>query len=770
MPARAPVIRETLPTLDSRSAVWRVLRAALLSVAVLGALAHAAGLLPLPFIAALDNAIADARLRAFMPRTLDARIVIVDVDEKSLAQIGRWPWSRDRLAALTDELFDRQKAAVVGFDTVFAEPDTSTGLPALERLAASAPEIAARLAGWRPGLDNDAAFARALVGRTVVLGFYLTSDREAHQVGVLPAPVFDAVALQGHRIAFTHWDGYAANLPVLASAAPSAGFFNAVEDADGLVRSVPLVAELGGRHFEPLALAMFRRYTGTPRVLPGFAPPGGLPSDYNALQSVVLEQGATRLALPVDAQVRARVPFRGPGGPRGGSFEYVSAARLLNGGLAPGQLAGKLVLVGSTAPGVYDQRSTPVGEVYPGAEVHANLLSGLLDGRLPVQPDWASGFEIVQLLIVAGVLIAGLPRLRAAPAAQLAAALAVAMVALNLWSYRTHGLLLPLAASLLLTALLYAGITIRAFVVEGRQRRSLARLFGSYVPPELVAEMARDPARYDMRAENRELTIMFCDMRNFTRVSEQMSPEDLRALMNQFFSAMTGVIREHRGTLDKYIGDAIMVFWGAPLHDPAHAANAVQAALEMGARLGALNTDLARRGLPTIGVGIGLNTGLVCVGDMGSSMRRSYTVMGDAVNLASRIEGLTRHYGVDVLAGQATRDAAFASGGPGGPAWVEVDRVRVKGKRQGVTLFTPVLQPAAAAPSFTEEMRLWQLALAGHRLQHWDEAGTCLHRLRSDFPNSPLAGLYRQLDARNQHHRSRPPPADWDGTHTFDSK
>ena len=770
MPARAPVIRETLPTLDSRSAVWRVLRAALLSVAVLGALAHAAGLLPLPFIAALDNAIADARLRAFMPRTLDARIVIVDVDEKSLAQIGRWPWSRDRLAALTDELFDRQKAAVVGFDTVFAEPDTSTGLPALERLAASAPEIAARLAGWRPGLDNDAAFARALVGRTVVLGFYLTSDREAHQVGVLPAPVFDAVALQGHRIAFTHWDGYAANLPVLASAAPSAGFFNAVEDADGLVRSVPLVAELGGRHFEPLALAMFRRYTGTPRVLPGFAPPGGLPSDYNALQSVVLEQGATRLALPVDAQVRARVPFRGPGGPRGGSFEYVSAARLLNGGLAPGHLAGKLVLVGSTAPGVYDQRSTPVGEVYPGAEVHANLLSGLLDGRLPVQPDWASGFEIVQLLIVAGVLIAGLPRLRAAPAAQLAAALAVAMVALNLWSYRTHGLLLPLAASLLLTALLYAGITIRAFVVEGRQRRSLARLFGSYVPPELVAEMARDPARYDMRAENRELTIMFCDMRNFTRVSEQMSPEDLRALMNQFFSAMTGVIREHRGTLDKYIGDAIMVFWGAPLHDPAHAANAVQAALEMGARLGALNTDLARRGLPTIGVGIGLNTGLVCVGDMGSSMRRSYTVMGDAVNLASRIEGLTRHYGVDVLAGQATRDAAFASGGPGGPAWVEVDRVRVKGKRQGVTLFTPVPQPAAAAPSFTEEMRLWQLALAGHRLQHWEEAGTCLHRLRSDFPDSPLAGLYRQLDARNQHHRGSPPPADWDGTHTFDSK
>ena len=208
-------------------------------------------------------------------------------------------------------------------------------------------------------------------------------------------------------------------------------------------------------------------------------------------------------------------------------------------------------------------------------------------------------------------------------------------------------------------------------------------------------------------------------------------------------------------------------------------AHAVQAALEMGTRLGDLNAELARRGLPPIGVGIGLNTGLVSVGDMGSSMRRSYTVMGDAVNLASRIEGLTRHNGVDVLVGQSTREAVQSAGAagtagapaaPGGPAWVEVDRVRVKGKRQDVTLFTPDQQAAAAAPSFTEEMRLWQLALAGHRLQHWHEAQTCLHRLRSDFPDSPLAGLYRQLDARNQHHRGSPPPADWDGTHTFDSK
>jgi adenylate cyclase len=346
--------------------------------------------------------------------------------------------------------------------------------------------------------------------------------------------------------------------------------------------------------------------------------------------------------------------------------------------------------------------------------------------------------------------------------------------------YRAHEVLLPLAASLLLTALLYAGITIRAFIVEGRQRRSLARLFGTYVPPELVAEMARDPSRYDMRAENRVLTVMFCDMRNFTRVSEQMSPEDLRNLMNRFFSGMTTVIRAHRGTLDKYIGDAIMAFWGAPVDDPAHATHAVQAAIEMGEQLGDLNLELAQRGLPPIGVGIGLNTGLVCVGDMGSSVRRSYTVMGDAVNLASRIEGLTRHYGVDVLVGQATRDAMAAlegSGAPGapgdlaeGPAWVEVDRVRVKGKRRDVTLFTPVTRALAGLPTFQDEMRHWQLALAAYRLQHWDEAQASLSELRAGFPDSSLTGLYQQLGERIAHHRSSPLPAHWDGAHTFDSK
>ena len=399
-----------------RPAASRGLRFLLLTAAVLTVLAHAAGIWPLGFIHQIDLAIADARLRAHMPRTPDPRIVVVDIDEKSLAEIGRWPWGRDRMAALAEELFVRQQAAVVGFDLLFGEADASSGLVALERLAGTHTELQPKLAVLRSALDNDARFARALAGRSAVLSFYLSNDGGAHQSGVMPMPVFGPSALQGRPISFSRWDGHAASISTIAQAAPAAGFFNYVPDADGVIRSVPLIAEHAGQHYEALALAMFRRYTGSPRVEPGFPAERWLPRDYNGLESIVLSQGTQRLAIPVDAQVGVRVPFRGAGGARGGSFEYLSAADVLAGRISPGRLAGKLVLVGSTAPGLFDVRPTPVSEVFPGVEVHANLLSGLLDGRLPVQPDWSRGADVAQIILTASLLALVLPQLGAVAA------------------------------------------------------------------------------------------------------------------------------------------------------------------------------------------------------------------------------------------------------------------------------------------------------------------------------------------------------------------
>ena len=713
----------------------RLLRWALLLLALALSLLHASGVMPLRMLQQLDLAIDDARLRAAMPRTREPRIVIVDIDDASLARVGRWPWPRERIAALADELLVRQQAAVVGFDMVFAEPD-----------------------------QGDAALARELAGRPAVLGYFLTDGPGAQRTGVLPAPLFGAAGLGGRRLPATRWSGHAANVAALAAAAPAAGFFNALPDDDGVLRSLPLLAEVAGDYRESLALAMFRLHAGSPAARPVLpdAPQSGAMS---VLAAVELRQGAQALRIPVDARAAVRVPYRGPGGPAGGSFDYVSAADLLEGRIAASTLADKLVLVGSSAPGVFDLRSTPVAAVYPGVEVHANLLSGLLDGRGPLAPDWSRGYEVAQLLVVAALLALALPRLRALAAVGLTLALGLALVLLDQWLYRRHGLALPLASALLLTALVYLGITGWGYVIEGARRRSLARLFGTYVPPELVAQMARDPQRYGMQAENRVLTVMFCDMRNFTRISEALPPEELRALVNRFFTAMTQEIRAHRGTLDKYIGDAIMAFWGAPVADADHALHAVRAAQAMSARLVELNRDLRARGLPEIGLGIGINSGLVCVGDMGSDIRRSYTVMGDAVNLASRIEALTRLYGIDIVLGESTRDAIGDR-----LVLVEVDRVRVKGKQQAVTLFTPTPADWPHNERFAEEMRLWQLALAHYRQQDAQQALTSLDALRNSFGGSPFSALYSQLGERIAGWSSHPEPPGWDGTRTFDSK
>lgn len=715
---------------------WRLLRAALLAAAAVLLLAHAAGLLPWRALTQLDLAIDDARLRASLPQPRDTRIVIVDIDEASLARLGRWPWPRARIAALADELFERQRAAVVGFDIVFAEPDA-----------------------------DDTRLAAALDGRLAVLGYYLSETADSGRVGRLPAPAFDAALLHGRPASLKSWRAHAANVAAIAAAAPRAGFFNADPDADGRLRRVPLIAELDGRHYESLALAMLRAYTGQPAIEPVFPPAPPLPVAYRGLSALALVQAGARDEIRVDAQAALRVPYRGTGGARGGAFEYVSAAELIEGRIAPGTLAGKLVLVGVTAPAVYDLRSTPVSTAFPGVEVHASLLAGLLDGRGPLEPDWARGWEVVQLLAVIGVLGLLLPRLSAPAGIAATVLVGLVLVGLNLWAYRAHQLALPLASALLLTGLVYAIHTGWGYVVEGRTRRSLARLFGTYVPPELVEQMARDPQRYTMQAENRVLTIMFCDMRNFTRVSESLPPQELRALINRFFSAMTLAIRARRGTLDKYIGDAIMAFWGAPVADERHAANAVHAALAMVEAVAGVNAALRARGLPEIGVGIGLNTGLVCVGDMGSDIRRSYTVMGDAVNLASRIEALTRHYGVDILVGEATAAAAGAELG-----FVEVDRVRVKGKEAAVTLFTPVAEGLGRTVSFDEEMRLWRLALDAYRAQDATQALAALQELRTRFAASPWRGLHERLGERVARWVHEPPPPDWDGTHSFDSK
>ena len=740
-------------------------RIAVTLIPLVFALMHASGILRIGVLQRLDDIIYDARLRATMPQTLDDRIVIVDIDEKSLAEIGRWPWARNRLAELVEELQDRQKTALLGFDVVFAEADESSGLKRLKQLAQAElkdqPGFSEKLNQLQASLDYDAVFAKAIEKRPVVMGYYFTSDRDGRVNGVLPAPVMGRDALGGRPIKFTSWNGYGANIELLAKAAPLGGFFNSITEGDGVVRSIPLLAEYKGQYYESLALAMFRMLAGLPKVEPGFPPEKFLTRNYQGLESILLKQGSKTLAIPVDDRVATLVPFRGNGGAAGGSFRYISAADVLAKRLAPGALKDKIVLVGTTAPGLLDLRVTPVGETYPGVETHANVISGFLDGKVFVKPDYAVGFEIVILLFSGLTLAFALPLLSASRAVVVSLAVIGAIAGLNFWLYSGYGLVLPLASALVMGLTAFALNMSYGYFVESRSKRELANLFGTYVPPELVDEMVKDPDSYSMKATTKELTVMFCDMRGFTKMSETMEPTQLQALLNSVFSRLTDLIRGNRGTIDKYMGDCVMAFWGAPVDTPDHAALAVKTALEMSNAVRRINEEHKAKGLPEIGIGIGLNTGTMCVGDMGSDIRRSYTVIGDAVNLGSRLEGLSKTYGVDIVVSESTRKSANDF------AWQELDKVRVKGKDQAVAIFWPLAPADRLDKDNVSELKTWGVALKAYRAQDWDQCDVQLLNLQR------LTGkkfLYRLYAERVASMRLLPFDPEWDGATNFETK
>ncbi len=651
------------------------------------ALGHATQLLNISVVQTLDNIIYDTKLRWSMPRTLDPRIVIVDVDEKSLSEIGQWPWSRNKLTALTNELFENQKISLLGFDLVFAEADGSSGLSQLKKLAdnelSSVNAFQAQFKLLEPSLDFDAQFAQSLSQKNVVLSYYFTSDRRARSSGVLPAPVLTSQSVNNIPFRATLWDGFGSNIEKVARAAPHAGFFNAIADDDGVVRSVPLLASYKGDYYESLALAMYRAYLGHPKVIPN----SSKNAQADSIESISLVGAAhqsTMKAIKVDARAAVLVPYRGLGGSEGGSFQYVSATDVLNKRIDAAQLSGKIVLLGSSAPGLQDLRITPVDQTYPGVETHANVLSSMLDGRTLFRPDYALGVEVALLLLVGLGLAFVLPALTAVSALGFSSIMLFLPLALNIFLFGSYGMVFPIASLILLSLLAYMLNMSYGYFVESKSKRELSELFGSYVPPQLVDEMMLQPANHTMKASNKELTVMFCDLRGFTQLSENLEPTQLQHMLNDVFGRITQLIMDRRGTVDKYMGDSVMAFWGAPVSMSNHAELAVLTALDIVNAVTHINQEHRAVGLPIIKLGIGINTGVMCVGDMGSFMRRSYTVVGDAVNIASRLESLTKMYDVPILVGSHTKNCAPEV------TWRLIGDVQLAGKHDLFTAFTPM--------------------------------------------------------------------------------
>jgi len=720
---------------------------------------NAARFYSLGFVDRLSENLYDYSLRLTMPRSVDERIVILDIDEKSLKEEGRWPWGRDRLALLMDKLFDKYAVAVVGFDVVFAEKDESSGLKVLQNLAQTqlrdVPQFRTVLNQIRPQLEYDNLFAEKIKGRKVVLGYYLTEQKDKNISGELPKPSFPAGTFKGRTIGFTSWNGYGANLPEFQQAAASAGHFNPKVDFDGMVRRVPMLAEYNGAYYEPLSLAVVRTFLGRTELLPGFVE--GKKAGYAGLEWLELRSANGSLRIPVDGDVATYVPYRG----RQGSFAYISIADVLHDRVEKSQLKDKIVLVGTTAPGLMDMRATPVAEVYPGVEVHANLISGILDQSLKERPAYMLGAEVTWLLLIGIAMSLLLPQLSAANAILVSGFFFAGTTGLSLASWQYGNILMPVANSWAMIALIFALDMSYGYFVESRTKQKITGLFGQYVPSELVEEMAKHPESVSMEGESREMTILFSDVRGFTSISEGLDPKDLTLLMHEFLTPLSRVLYKHRGTIDKYMGDCIMAFWGAPLSDPDHARNAILAGIEMQQILEKLQPRFKERGWPEIHVGVGINTGRVSVGNMGSELRVAYTVMGDEVNLASRLEGITKQYGVGIIVGENTRNAVKDF------VYRELDHVRVKGKDKPVAIYEPVGPVAKVSNAMHEEIKLFHEMRRLYRKQDWDQAELQLMNLQRMSPDDALYHIYIR---RIAYFRKNPQAADWDSVFVFDTK
>ncbi len=739
-----------------------LVRYALGLLVVLLLLGHASRLYQIGLVNRLDAIIYDAKVRLTMPQKGDDRVVILDIDERSLGEFGRWPWGRDRVSHLVEKLFDHYGIVLLGLDIVFAEPDGSSGLKVLQGLARKELRDNAgfqtALRELQPQLDNDARFAATLRGRPVILGYYLSSQADGVSSGALPQPVMPSGSFTGRSIAFTSWQNHGGNLAEFQQAALGAGHFNPLVDLDGISRRVPLIAEYKGSYYEALSLAMVRALLGQPKVAPWFPEEHWFSAkSYQGMEAIDLATTRGTLRIPVDENVAALIPYRG----NQKSYRYLSVADVLAERVKPEELKGRIVLVGTTAPGLLDLRATPVGEAYPGVEIHANLISGMLDGTLKQKPPYVIGAEFLILLSSGLVMVLLLPLLSPLRATAVAAGVLALVVALNLAFWQHAQLVLPLAASVLMVLFLFALNMSYGYFVESRAKRQFTELFGQYVPPELVEEMSRDPEAYSMEGRKAELTVLFSDVRGFTTLSEGLGPDELTQLMNAYLTAMTAVIRRQRGTLDKYIGDAIMAFWGAPVADGQHARHAVMTALEMQAALPDVNRAFAERGWPPLKIGVGINSGEMTVGDMGSVVRKSYTVMGDAVNLASRLEGITKQYGVGIIVGEATRKSIHDM------VFREVDRVQVKGKEEPVAIFEPIGLDTEVDKAAHDELRLWNQALRQYRAQDWDQAELALLNLARMAPERALYGKYTERVAQL---RKAPPGADWNGVWRFETK
>jgi adenylate cyclase len=726
-------------------------------------LARGLALMLLVALAALRIAdplpIQELRVRVFdlfqvlAPRQASERpVVIVDIDEKSLKAFGQWPWPRTRVADLITRLTELG-SLVIAFDIVFAEPDRLSPGIAADAFRDLDDDTRTKL---RALPSNDSVLADALRKSRVVLGesglpFPVTQPETAQ-------PPIGLATLGGDpRPYLLNFPGLLRNVPVLEQAASGRGLFTIRAEADGIVRRVPIVMQAQGTVMPSLTLEMLRVASGSNTVL--------IRSDRAGIQSAAVPG----FVIPTDRNGQLWIHFSPHDNAR-----YVSASDVLEGQIPADRVARRLVLIGTSAVGLLDSKTTPIDPVMPGVEVHAQVLESVLTQSVLTAPNYAIGVELCAALLLGAAIIWLAPILSPTVLLALGAAIVALIVGASWYFYLQARLLFDFTYPLLSSALVYLTLVFSNYISEQAQRRRIRSAFGQYLSPALVEQLAQSPDKLVLGGEEREMSILFSDVRGFTTISElyKDDPQGLTSLMNSFLTPLTNTIIEHKGTIDKYMGDAVMAFWNAPLDDARHEHHACEAALEMLSRVEKLNLereqqagDTGQRFIP-IKVGVGINTGRCVVGNMGSDLRFNYSVLGDPVNLASRLEGQSKTYGVPIIIGSRTaavlRDKF---------AVLELDCITVKGKTEPESVFTVLgRSDIAGSERFERLHRTVNDLLLRFRKRDFAGAAEAILRCRKLDDGFGLNSLFDLYAERIRLFEQNPPPPDWNGVVVLESK
>lgn len=722
----------------------------------------------LPAVVDLENAAYDARARYFALKDAAQKnedVVIVDIDKNSLAEVGEWPWGHDVVGQLVGRMAKDYGAAVVGVAIPFPEEDDRARQMLMRLRDSFADDFAVqqRLDNLAENFEGDRIFVEAVRGQPVV--FSHTFDATGRLLGALPPPLnvgdVDKQAPLSPSVSnyFPAGRGYTGNLDALLEAANNgAGHLSRSLSKDGAVRALPALVVSGERLYPSFFLSVLRRLEGVEKVRLYVRTAGGAANQ-------VLNG---KLNFPVDYSGSLFLRFMGKGGRSANFntspdsvFRYVPAADILSGEADSDILRGKIALLGSSAGvGPVGSVVTPVNAEMPGVELQALALANIRDGTALQRDGLAWLRETAALLVIGALLSVAFVFLGPLISFVATAALGAAAIWYNLWRWEEFNEVVYIVPQMSLLLLLFFGSAIFGFVSEWRANLHLQDTFGQYVPPEVAKALGQREVM-KMGGESRELTVLFSDVRDFTSISEQLTPAELTTLMNQMLTGLSRAIHQQSGTVDKYIGDAVMAFWNAPLTDEKHAERAVLAALEMQQSIESISREREAGGLPPLLMGVGINTGEARVGNMGSEFRMAYTAMGDTVNLASRLEGLTKKYGVKIIVGQGTRkktsnDFIYRS----------LDAVRVKGKEEAVLISEVVGHRTNAPKGANELVQGFEKVFRAYRAGDFGEAREQLAKFRERFPGDAVGAMYEQRLAQ----LGETAPEGWDGVVVFEDK